>query len=91
MRTGGSPVPDLVVTRTGDPTAPIHADRTRVNQIVSNLVDNARRHTPPGGQIVLDVRRSTQSASPRAELTVTDSGPGSPTPTANASSIGSSD
>lgn len=70
--------PDLVVTRTGDPTAPIHADRTRVNQIVSNLVDNARRHTPPGGQIVLDVRRSTQSASPRAELTVTDSGPGIP-------------
>jgi two-component system, OmpR family, sensor kinase len=64
---------DITVTRTGDPTVPIRADRTRVTQIVSNLVDNARRHTPPGGRIVIDVRATTV-----AELTVTDSGPGVP-------------
>lgn len=68
--------PEITVTRTGEPTVPIRADRTRVAQILSNLVDNARRHTPPGGQIVIDVRRGGQARSPHAELTVTDSGPG---------------
>ncbi|MEE6136777.1 ATP-binding protein [Mycobacterium sp. 050128] len=70
--------PDLTVSRTGDPIAPIHADRTRVTQIVSNLVDNARRHTPAGGHIVLDVREANHSGLRCAELTVTDSGPGIP-------------
>ncbi|OMC46787.1 ATP-binding protein [Mycobacterium sp. IS-1264] len=64
--------PDITITRTGEPGVPVRADRTRVAQIVSNLVDNARRYTPPGGRIVIDVRR----AGPHAELTVTDSGPG---------------
>lgn len=69
--------PDISVTRTGETTVPIHADRSRVTQIVPNLVDNARRHTPAGGNIEIDVRRSL---SPRcyAVLTVTDSGPGIP-------------
>jgi signal transduction histidine kinase len=75
--------PDITVTRTGEPTVPIRADRNRVAQIVSNLVDNARRHTPPGGHVVIDVRRVNQSSppgatGPHAELTVTDSGPGIP-------------
>ncbi|BBY24360.1 sensor histidine kinase [Mycobacterium stomatepiae] len=69
--------PDIVVTRTGEQTLPIRADRNRVAQILSNLVDNARRHTPSGGQIVIDVRLAQrQSRTPHAELTVTDSGPG---------------
>ncbi|MEB3982829.1 ATP-binding protein [Mycobacterium sp. 663a-19] len=66
--------PDITITRTGEPTLPARADRTRVAQILSNLVDNARRHTPPGGQIVIDVRHANHLA----ELTVTDSGPGIP-------------
>jgi two-component system, OmpR family, sensor kinase len=73
--------PDITITRTGEQTVPIRADRTRVAQIVSNLVDNARRHTPPGGHIVIDVRHANHSqppggSEPHAELTVTDSGPG---------------
>lgn len=70
--------PDLTVRRTGDPTAPIHADRTRVTQIVSNLVDNARRYTPAGGHIVLNVGETDHAGLRCAELTVTDSGPGIP-------------
>ncbi|MGE2816413.1 sensor histidine kinase [Mycobacterium heidelbergense] len=64
--------PDIAITRTGEPSVPVRADRTRVAQIVSNLVDNARRHTPSGGHIVIDVCR----AGPDVELTVTDSGSG---------------
>ncbi len=70
--------PDVAVTRSGEPTMPIRADQNRVAQIVSNLVDNARRHTPPGGRIVIDVRRADHHAGDAAELTVTDSGPGIP-------------
>jgi two-component system OmpR family sensor kinase len=71
------------MTRTGEPTVPIRADRTRVARIVSNLVDNARRHAPTGGRIVIDVRHADHSqppsgSGPHAELTVTDSGPGIP-------------
>jgi signal transduction histidine kinase len=47
-------------------------DPTRVAQILSNLLDNARRYTPPGGQISVDIRRADSSA----EVTVTDTGIG---------------
>ncbi|KKC04502.1 ATPase [Mycobacterium nebraskense] len=75
--------PAITVTLTGEPTVPIRADRDRIAQIVSNLVDNARRHTPPGGHIVIDVRATKHldpagDTEPRAQLTVTDSGSGIP-------------
>ncbi len=70
--------PDITVTHTGEASLPIRADRTRVTQIVSNLIDNARRHTPTGGNIVIDVHRADHSGLRCAELTVTDSGPGIP-------------
>jgi two-component system, OmpR family, sensor kinase len=50
------------------------ADPTRVAQILSNLLDNARRYTPRGGSITVDL-----VAGPAvAEVTVTDTGPGLP-------------
>lgn len=66
--------PQLAVTRTGAATLTVNADPTRIAQILSNLLDNARRYTPPGGAITVDigVRDGT------AEVTVTDSGPGIP-------------
>jgi two-component system OmpR family sensor kinase len=66
--------PQLTITRTGVGTLPARADPTRVAQILSNLLDNARRHTPPGGRIVIDV----QQRDGVAQLTVTDTGPGIP-------------
>lgn len=75
--------PAISVTCVGGPSVPIRADRIRVAQIVSNLVDNARRHTPPGGHIVIEVRAighfdTNGPAVPGALLTVTDSGVGIP-------------
>ncbi len=43
--------PQLTVRRTGHATVALRADPVRISQIVSNLLDNARRHTPPGGTI----------------------------------------
>lgn len=53
---------------------PIHADPTRIRQILSNLVTNAQKYTPPGGAIT--VRLSVDSAS--AIVSVSDTGEGIP-------------
>jgi nitrogen-specific signal transduction histidine kinase len=50
----------------------IDADRTRIEQVVNNLVSNAAQHTTTGGRIALRVRAVAGSA----ELTVSDDGVG---------------
>jgi two-component system, OmpR family, sensor kinase len=50
------------------------ADPDRVRQIIRILLDNALTHTPEG----TDVTVTTYSANGRAELTVSDDGPGIP-------------
>ena len=47
-------------------------DPVRVGEIVNNVVSNAMRYTPPGGEIDVDCRRSGGMLT----LTVTDGGPG---------------
>jgi signal transduction histidine kinase len=66
--------PQLTVTRTGPAALVVVADPTRVSQILSNLIDNARRYTLAGGAITIDLR----SVEEVAEVTVTDTGPGIP-------------
>jgi signal transduction histidine kinase len=66
--------PQISVTRTGLTTLNLNVDATRLSQIVSNLLDNARRYTPAGGAIIVDLR----AAEGLAEITVTDTGPGIP-------------
>ncbi len=58
------------------PDEPIRldADRTRLAQIVSNLLNNAAKYTPAGGQIRLQARR----VEPWVEIEVTDNGIGIP-------------
>jgi two-component system OmpR family sensor kinase len=70
--------PQLTIGRTGLTALTVHADPTRIAQILSNLLDNARRHTPPGGRITIDVNRVDDNGRPVAEVTVTDTGPGIP-------------
>jgi len=50
----------------------VHADRTRIEQIVWNLISNAIKFTRKGGRIGVVLRR----AGSRVELSVTDSGIG---------------
>jgi two-component system, OmpR family, sensor kinase len=58
------------------PDAPVMvvADPGRITQVLANLLDNARRHSPDGGEITIRVSR----AGPWAEVSVTDTGPGVP-------------
>ncbi|GAB4449828.1 MAG: ATP-binding protein [Anaerolineae bacterium] len=54
------------------PLPPLLADRERLAQLVGNLLSNALRHTPPGGQVTLGARPEGDSL----RLWVADSGPG---------------
>lgn len=50
---------DIELTVAAPPDLPqVYVDRVRLGQVLSNLVDNAVRHTPPGGQIVVRARRA---------------------------------
>jgi signal transduction histidine kinase len=53
---------------------PLSLDPDRVEQILSNLLDNALRHTPAGGTITI----SLACAAGEAVITVRDTGPGIP-------------
>lgn len=50
----------------------VDGDPTRLSQVVTNLLTNATKFTPPGGRITVEVHRAARSA----ELVVTDTGPG---------------
>jgi heavy metal sensor kinase len=50
------------------------ADRTRLEQVAANLIDNAVKYTPPGGRVDVEVRREGDAAIMR----VRDTGPGIP-------------
>ena len=60
------------------PTKPglqlVYADRDRVAEVLVNLLDNADKYSPPGGEIALDVR-ATQT---EVTISVRDYGPGLP-------------
>jgi signal transduction histidine kinase len=53
----------------------LDGDATRLSQVVSNLLNNAAKYTPPGGRIRLTVAMDGDSA---AVLTVSDNGIGIP-------------
>jgi signal transduction histidine kinase len=53
---------------------PVNADRARLRQVLSNLLDNALRLTPAGGTVTLSAARSHEYV----EFRVQDTGPGIP-------------
>jgi len=66
---------EIVITIQVDPDTPdLHVDQDRMAQVLSNLIDNALRYTPPGGEIRLGAR--AQGAA--TLLTVLDTGAGIP-------------
>ena len=54
------------------PPPNIGVDPGRMTQVLTNILDNAVRHTPEGGRIVLSARQTQD----HVELAVQDSGPG---------------
>jgi signal transduction histidine kinase len=54
---------------------PLDLDPTRIRQVVANLLTNAIRHTPAGGQVTVVVRATPGGG---ASVTVWDTGPGIP-------------
>ncbi|MFF5552096.1 ATP-binding protein [Streptomyces olivaceoviridis] len=57
-----------------DEPAPVSADAARLQQVLVNLLGNARSHTPPGTTVTARVRRS----GPWMCVDVEDNGPGIP-------------
>lgn len=55
---------------------PVEADRSQMDQVVFNLVDNAIKYTPRGGNVVANVEISEANGAKEAILTVVDSGIG---------------
>lgn len=57
-----------------DRPAPFRCDRKRIEEAIGNLLDNARKHSPPGGAVCLEL-----AAAPGAwRISVTDEGEGIP-------------
>ena len=56
----------------------IRADRRRLEQILTNLVDNAMKFNRPGGEVRIEARRTDQKGIPRAMVVVSDDGVGIP-------------
>ncbi|NMD96630.1 two-component sensor histidine kinase [Rhodococcus sp. BL-253-APC-6A1W] len=50
----------------------VTADPDRIGQVLGNLLDNALRHTPPGGTVTITSTRDRD----RVEITVSDTGEG---------------
>lgn len=56
------------------PLPTIEVDSGRMTQVLTNILDNALRHTPEGGKIILSAKRFGD----QVELAIQDSGPGVP-------------
>ena len=54
----------------------VRVDRVRMGQVLTNLLDNSRRHTPAGGQIAVTAALASDGRT--VQLRVTDTGDGIP-------------
>ncbi|MFG1862601.1 DUF4153 domain-containing protein [Microbispora bryophytorum] len=65
---------DVTVASAVTPGTVLSADAALLAQVLANLLDNAVRHSPPGGTVRVEAR----PAGPNLEISVTDDGPGIP-------------
>ena len=72
---GHEPTPEVSIAI--EPSARfVRADEGRLEQMLRNLLSNARRHTPPEGRITISSTR--HAAADSVQLTVSDTGSGIP-------------
>ncbi|MBM3124871.1 MAG: HAMP domain-containing histidine kinase [Chloroflexi bacterium] len=65
-------------TSLADPDQQITADYDRLNQVLSNLISNALRHTPSGGKVFIQTMSSESNANSQIQITLRDTGSGIP-------------
>ncbi len=66
---------DEIVVRTPDELV-VEADPDRIRQVLENLLTNARRHSPDGVAVILEVGTETRADGSWAIVTVRNYGPG---------------
>ena len=64
--------PDRTITVQAPDSLPVHADRDRIGQVLTNLLDNAVKYSPEGGPVLA----CAQATAAGAELSVSDEGIG---------------
>jgi two-component system OmpR family sensor kinase len=64
--------PDRTVELVSEESVTVVGDQLRLRQLLANLLDNARTHTPPGTPVTVRVSRSDDTAT----IEVADRGPG---------------
>lgn len=64
----------IIVELDLEPTAEVQLDREKIARVVSNLLDNALKFTPTGGQIKLSLAGSGE----HVDIQIADTGPGIP-------------
>jgi two-component system sensor histidine kinase BaeS len=70
----GSQQVRLEVTSPDNPIPSLSVDPIRLEQVLTNLLSNAMRYTPPGGHIELSLTANSNTV----QLSIHDSGPGIP-------------
>ena len=57
---------------------PLHGDRDRLIQVLTNLCSNAMKFTPSGGSIILSAEQGEKNGQPVLFVAIDDTGPGIP-------------
>lgn len=65
-------------THVADPSLKLTADYDRLNQVLSNLISNALRHTPNGETVSISVGSIQKDLQTAVQITVRDTGSGIP-------------
>jgi signal transduction histidine kinase len=68
--------PERHVTVEAPATLPIEADRDRIGQVLTNLLDNAVKYSPDGGPVTIRGQATGGGAGGSVEVTVADTGVG---------------